>query len=133
MGLLSHLLFTRSVPPETKQASIHSESHRIALSLHLSTVAHSAIETVAGREFLLLARIIYSPVTWRTTNPTMDGENNVNRTPAFRRNCANTDLKSADSNASIDSVAHSASRWLARDESCHSQLSFGNHATRNTR
>lgn len=87
--MLSHLLFTRSVPPETKQASIHSKSHRIFPSLHLSIVAHSAIETVAGREFLLLARIIYSPVTWRTTNPTMDGENIVNRTSAFRRDRAN--------------------------------------------
>ena len=90
-ALLSHGLFTRLSRNQTALICylIIVACPSPSPVAHLSPIAYLAIDTVAGREFLLLARIIYSPVTWRTTNPTMEDENMVN-SPTSHCCCAQT-------------------------------------------
>jgi hypothetical protein len=77
--------------------------------------------TVAGREFSLLARILYAPVTWRATNQTMDDENMVNN-PAHISSQLCLLTRNRDSAPSVDSVAHPPG-WPSRDESCDNECS----------
>lgn len=146
LASLSHRLFTASLgksakpakpAPTSQTACIASHSHRQS---RFPSFSLPLKEIVAGREFSLLARIIYSPVSWRSpSTATMDDENLVccdcacASTPSRRRMI---DIET-NMNINIGIITHSVivsppglnsvaspSTWSARNDLCHNQFAI---------
>lgn len=119
-GQLTQPLFTSRLYRNRSSHTLRWHAH---LSHHLLKPPNRQLtaRTVAGREFSLLARILYSPVTWRATNPTMDDENMVNN-PAHISSQLCLLTRNRDPAPSVDSVAHPPGR-PSRDESCDNECS----------